>query len=62
MIYFLKQNVVSANDLYAENTTLYDAQTDIWICKKNPKTAFNVFKSWCQENGMLLNPDKTKMP
>ena len=55
------KNVVSAKDLYANDTTIYDVQTDKATLNANLQTALNLLKTWCRENGMLLNTDKTKV-
>ena len=55
------KNVVSATDLYADDTTIYDVQTDKATLNANLQTALNLLKTWCRENGMLLNTDKTKV-
>ena len=55
------KNVVSATDLYADDTTIYDVQTDKAVLSANLQTALNLLKTWCRENGMLLNTDKTKV-
>ena len=55
------KKVVSATDLYADYTTIYDVQTDKAALSANLQTALNLLKTWCRENGMLLNTDKTKV-
>ena len=55
------KNVVSTTDLYADDTTIYDVQTDKATLNANLQTALNLLKTWCRENGMLLNTDKTKV-
>ena len=58
---FTLKNVVSATDLYADDTTIYDVQTDKATHNANLQTALNLLKTWCRENGMLLNTDKTML-
>ena len=55
------KNVVSATDLYADDKTIYDVQTDKATLNANLQTALNLLKTWCRENSMLLNTDKTKV-
>ena len=55
------KNVVSATDLYAADTTIYDVQTDKADLNANLQNALNLLKTWCLDNGMLLNTDKTKV-
>ena len=55
------KNVVSATDLYADDKTIYDVQTDKATPNANLQTALNLLKTWCRENSMLLNTDKTKV-
>ena len=55
------KDVVSAVDLYADDTTIYDIQTDKTLLQKNLQLAFNLLFIWCKENGMLFNTDKTKV-
>ena len=44
-----------------DDTTIYDVQTDKATLNANLQTALNLLKTWCRENGMLLNTDKTKV-
>ena len=52
---------VSATDPYADDTTIYDAQTDFHILKSNLQDALISLHEWCKQNGMLLNKEKTKI-
>ena len=54
------KEVVSAVDLYTDDTTIYDIQTDKTLVQRNLQSALNLLHIWCKENGMLLNMDKTK--
>ncbi|MCG7869794.1 MAG: hypothetical protein JAY74_25915 [Candidatus Thiodiazotropha taylori] len=55
------QNVVAATDLYADDTTIYDVQSDKQTLENNLQKSLNLLKQWCKENGMLLNTNKTKV-
>ena len=55
------KNVVSATDLYVDDTTIYDVRTDKAALSANLQTSLNLLKTWCRENGMLLNTDKLKL-
>lgn len=55
------QSFVSSTDLYADDTTFYDIQTDKSLLSNNLQSALHLLQDWCKENGMLLNTDKTKV-
>ena len=57
---FLSDNV-SSTDLYADDTTIYDAQYDLDELKKNLQKSLIALHIWCKKNEMLLNTDKTKV-
>ena len=46
-------------DLYADDTTLYS--TNLEKDEANLQKALDLVRSWCLENGMLINTDKTKL-
>ena len=48
-------------DLYADDTTFYDFQSDVCQLETNLQHALNLLHIWCQQNGMVLNTDKTKV-
>lgn len=52
---------VSATDLYADDTTIYDMHHDLEILRSNLQNALLILQNWCKQNGMLLNTDKTKV-
>ncbi len=52
---------VTGTDLYADDTTIYDIQSDKNTLEINLQTALNELKVWCETNGMLLNTSKTKV-
>lgn len=56
----LKTTVTSV-DLYADDTTLYDVQSDKQILEENLQKSLNLIHKWCKENGLLLNTEKTKI-
>ena len=47
-------------DLYADDTTFYDFQSDVFQLETNLQHALNLLHIWCQQNGMVLT-DKTKV-
>ena len=48
-------------DLYADDTTFYDFQFDVFQLETNLQHALNLLHIWCQQNDMVLNMDKTKV-
>ena len=48
-------------DLYADDTTFYDFQFDVFQLETNLQHALNLFRIWFRQNGMVLNTDKTKV-
>ena len=48
-------------DLYADDTTLYSASLDKCSLEKNLQKALDSVYTWCLENGMLINIEKTKL-
>ena len=57
---FLKDTIFSA-DLYADDTTVSDAQFDLNELKANLQKSLIVLRKLCKQNGMLLNTDKIKV-
>lgn len=55
------QNSVSSTDLYADDTTIYDIQSNIKSLETNLQNALILLTKWCRENGMVLNTEKTKV-
>ena len=47
--------------LYDDDTTVYDIGFDKDILENNLQHALNLLNSWCLENGMLINSEKTKL-
>ena len=43
-------------NLYADDTTLYDI-----MLENNLQHSLNLLKSWCPENGMIINIEKKLM-
>ena len=41
-------------DLYADDTTLYGIGLDKDMLENNLQHSFNLVKSWCLENGMII--------
>ena len=48
-------------DLYADDTTLYSTNLEKDVLEANLQNALDLVRSWCLENGMLINTDKTKL-
>ena len=46
---------VSAPDLYGDDTTIYDIQSDLKTLWSNLQEPLLILQRWCRENGMLLN-------
>ena len=46
-------DTVSSTDLYADDTTIYDAQYDLDELKKNLQKSLIALHIWCKKNGML---------
>ena len=53
--------VVSSTDMYADDTTIYDIQTDMGTLRSNLQESLTILQKWCKQNGMLLNTEKTKV-
>ena len=54
-------NKISAVDLYADDTTIYDIQPDLETLRSNLQKSLLILHRWCRQNGMLLNTSKTKV-
>ena len=52
---------VSSTDLYADDITIYDVQTDLGTLRSNLQEPLLILQRWCRQNGMLLNTRKTKV-
>lgn len=52
---------MSSTDLYADDTTFYDIQKNKEMLQSNLNHALHSLNSWCLNNGMQLNTDKTKV-
>ena len=52
---------VASIDLYADDTTFYDIQLNKQTLESNLQKSLTLLSTWCKENGMLLNTDKTKV-
>lgn len=48
-------------DLYADDTTLYDIGIDKNKVENNLQQALDKLQTWCLENGMVININKTKL-
>ena len=54
------ENTITSTDLYADDTTVYDIQTNLQILERNLQNSLLLLNKWCRENGMVINTDKTK--
>ena len=57
---YLKDTVTNT-EMYADDTTVYDVGTSKLVIQNNLQKALNILESWCENNGMVLNPAKTKV-
>ena len=48
-------------DLYADDTTMYEQQSDMTTLQWNLQNSLNILHEWCRKNGMVLNTLKTKV-
>ena len=55
------QNSPISVDLYADDTTLYSTAIDKSSLETYLQKALDSLHTWCLENGMLFNTDKTKL-
>ena len=55
------KTAVSSTDLYADDTTAYDIQSNMQTLQQNLQYALVLLNKWCRENGMVINTDKTKV-
>ena len=56
----LKNSPISV-DLYADDTTLYRTSLNKCSLETNLQKALGSVYTWCLENGMLINTEKTKL-
>ena len=55
------ENTITATDLYADDTTVYDIQSNVQTLERNLQNSIILLNKWCRENGMVINTDKTKV-
>ena len=55
------ENTFTSADLYADDTTVYDIQTNMQTLERNLQNSLLLRNKWCRENGMVINMDKTKV-
>ena len=55
------KDIVTSIDLYADDTTIYDIQSDMQKLQQNLQKSLSLLNKWCRENGMVINTDKTKV-
>ena len=53
---------VHSIDLYADDTTIYDMQSDLETLQSNLQHSLFKLHKWTKQNGMLLNAEKKKNP
>ena len=49
---------VHSIDLYADDTTIYDMQSDLETLQSNLQYSLIKLQKWCKQNGILLNAEK----
>ena len=54
-------DTISFVDLYADDTTIYEQQSDMTTLQCNLQKSFNILHEWCRKNGMVLNTLNTKV-
>ena len=54
-------DTISFVDLYADDTTIYEQQSDMTTLQCNLQKSLNLLHEWCRKNGMVLNTLKTKV-
>ena len=52
-------DTISCIGLYADDTTIYEQQSDMTTLQCNIKKSLNFRHDWCRKNGMVLNTLKT---
>ena len=52
---------VTSTDLYADDTTAYDIQSNMQTLKQTLQNALLLLNKWCRDNGMVINTDKIKV-
>ena len=55
------ENTVTNTDMYADDTTIFDIGTSKYNIQNNLQVALNLLQTWCTNDGMVLNPSKTKV-
>ena len=55
------ENTITATDLYADDTTVHDIQSNVQTLERNLQNSILLLNKWCRENGMVINTDKTKV-
>ena len=55
------KTAVTSTDLYADDTTAYDIQSNMQTLQQNLQNALILLNKWCRENDMMINTDKTKV-
>ena len=53
--------IVHSIDLYADDTTIWDMQSDLETLQSNLQYSLIKLQNWCKQNGMLLNAEKTNI-
>ena len=52
---------VTSTDLYADDTTVYDIQSNMQTLQQNLQKSLSLLNKWCRQNGMVINTDKNKV-
>ena len=54
------KNDVTSTDLYVDDTTVYDIQSNMQKLQQNLKNAVLLLNNGCRENGMVINTAQKK--
>ena len=52
--------LIHSIDLYADDTTVYDMQSDLETLQSNLQNSLSELQKWCKQNGMLLKAERNE--
>ena len=55
----LHPNSKTNNELFADDASIYSTNKNIDIINKNLQLSLNLAEEWCNNNSMVIHPDKT---
>ena len=58
-IHPLHPNSKTSNELFADDSSIYTLHKDINIINNNLQLSLNLAEDWCNDNSMVIHPDKT---